>query len=127
MQAIEKNPADMDAHLQAAIVLARLGDRGEAIKYLDKIIAAEPKNASALNNRGNLSMMEEDYPAAQKNYLAASQAAPDDAEIWVNLAKSYKAVNNMKKAKEAFVSAQKIDATIKNKYKALGLELLNAL
>jgi DNA-binding beta-propeller fold protein YncE len=127
MQAIEKNPADMDAHLQAAIVLARLGDRGEAIKYLDKVIAAEPQNAAALNNRGNLFMMEEDYPAAQKNYLAASQAAPDDAEIWVNLAKSYKAVNNMKKAKEAFVSAQKIDATIKNKYKALGLELLNAL
>lgn len=127
LQAIKKNPADMDAHLQAAIVLARLGDRSESMKYIDKIVAVEPKNAAALNNRGNLFMMVEDYPAAQKNYLAATQAAPNDAEIWVNLAKSYKAVNNMKKAKESFVEAQKIDASIKNKYKALGLELLNAL
>lgn len=127
MQALEKNPADMNAHLQAAIVLARMGDRSEAMKYLDKIIAAEPKNAAALNNRGNIFMMDEDYASAQKSYQAATQAAPEDAEVWVNLAKSYKAVNNMKKAKEAFVSAQKIDATIKNKYKALGLELLNAL
>ena len=127
LRAIEKNPADMEAHLQAAIVLARLGDRSESMKYLDKIVAVEPKNAAALNNRGNLFMMVEDYPAAQKSYLAATQAAPNDAEIWVNLAKSYKAVNNMKKAKESFISAQKIDASIKNKYKALGLELLNAL
>jgi hypothetical protein len=127
MQAIEKNPADTDAHLQAAIVLARLGDRSEAMKYLDKVIELEPKNAAALNNRGNLYMMDENFPAAQKSYLAATQVAADDAEIWVNLAKSYKAVNNMKKAKESFVAAQKIDSAIKNKYKALGLELLNAL
>ena len=127
MQAIAQNPADMDAHMQAAIVLARLGDRQEAMKYLDKIVATEPKNAAALNNRGNLFMMGEDYAAAQKSYLAATQVVADDAEIWVNLAKSYKAMNNMKKAKESFQAAQKIDGTIKNKYKALGLELLNGL
>jgi len=127
MQAIAKNPADMNAQLQAAIVLARLGDRSEALKYFDKIVAAEPKNAAALNNRGNIFMIEGNYPAAQRNYLAATQSNPEDAEIWVNLAKSYKAMNNMKKAKESFSKAQKLDASIKNKYKALALELLNAL
>ena len=127
LQAIAKNPADMDAHLQAGIVLARLGDRSEAMKYFDKIIAAEPKNAAALNNRGNIFMLEGDYPAAQRNYVAATLSNPDDAEIWVNLAKSYKVVSNMKKAKESFVKAQKLDPSIKNKYKALALELLNAL
>lgn len=127
MQAIAKNPADMNAHLQAAIVLARLGDRSEAMKYFDKIIAVEPKNAAALNNRGNIFMIEGSYPAAQRNYLAATQSNPEDAEIWVNLAKSYKAMNNIKKAKESFSKAQKLDASIKNKYKALALELLNAL
>jgi tetratricopeptide (TPR) repeat protein len=127
MQAIEKNPGDMDAHLQAAIVLARLGDRSEAMKYFDKIIAAEPKNAAALNNRGNILMIEGDHPAAQRNYQAAILSNPEDAEIWVNLAKSYKAENNMKKAKESFARAQKLDASIRNKYKALAMELLNAL
>ena len=127
MQSIVEKPADMNAYLQAAIVLARLGDRNEALKYFDKIIAAEPKNAAALNNRGNIYMIEGDFAVAQKNYLAATQFNPDDAEIWVNLAKSYKMMNNMKKAKEAMVRAQKLDPSIKNKYKALALELLNAL
>ena len=61
-------------------------------------MTAEPKNAAALNNRGNIFMIEEDYPAAQKNYIAATLSSPEDAELWVNLAKSYKAMSNMKKA-----------------------------
>jgi tetratricopeptide (TPR) repeat protein/sugar lactone lactonase YvrE len=127
MQALAKNPSDMNAHLQAGIVLARFGDRGEAMKHFDKIVAAEPQNAAALNNRGNIFMIEGDYPAAQRNYLAASLSNPEDAEILVNLAKSYKAMNDMKKAKESLLRAQKMDVSIKNKYKALALELLNAL
>jgi len=72
-------------------------------------------------------MIEGDHPAAQRNYQAAILSNPEDAEIWVNLAKSYKAENNMKKAKESFARAQKLDASIRNKYKALAMELLNAL
>jgi hypothetical protein len=33
----------------------------------------------------------------------------------------------MKKAKESLLKAQKLDPSIQNKYKALALELLNAL
>jgi tetratricopeptide (TPR) repeat protein/fibronectin type 3 domain-containing protein len=125
--AIAKNPADMQAHLQAGIVLAKLGDTGEAMKYFDKILVAEPKNAAALNNRGNLFMLEANYAAAQRNYLAAAQSNAEDADIWVNLAKAYKAEKNMKKAKEALLKAQQLDGSVKNKYKALALELLNSL
>jgi sugar lactone lactonase YvrE/tetratricopeptide (TPR) repeat protein len=117
LQAIAKNPADMNSHLQAGIALARLGDRSEAMKYFDKIVAAEPKNAAALNNRGNIFMVEGDYAAAQRSYLAATQSSVEDAEVFVNLARSYK----------AFVKAQKLDSSIKNKYKAMALELLNAM
>ena len=127
LQAIEKNPADMGAHLQAGIVLARFGDNSESMKYFDKIISVEPKNAAALNNRGNLYMFEGEYADAQQNYLAAAQSNPEDAEIWVNLAKAYKATNDKKKAKDAFVKAEKLDQSIRNKYKALALELLNAI
>jgi Flp pilus assembly protein TadD len=72
-------------------------------------------------------MLKEKYPEAQKAYLAASQVDSRDAYIWVNLAKSYKAVNDTKKAKAAFIKAQKLDMTVKEKYKALALELLNSL
>lgn len=127
LRAIAKNPKDMGSHLQMGILLAKLGDRNEAMKYFDKVIAAEPKNAAALNNRGNLFMMNNKYAEAQKAYLAAVQSSPDDPYILVNLAKSYKAAKDTKKAKAAFIKAQKLDPTVKVKYKALALELLNAL
>ena len=127
LQAIQKNPADMGAHLQMGIILAKIGDRKEAMKYFDKILSAEPKNAAALNNRGNIFMLDGKYPEAQKAYLAASQASPEDPYVWVNLAKSYKAVNDTKKAKAAFVKAQRLNPSVKEKYKAMALELLNSL
>lgn len=127
LQAIEKNPSDMEAHLQMGIILAKIGDRAEAMKYFDKILATEPKNAAALNNRGNVFMLNEKYAEAQKAYLAATQASPEDPYIFVNLAKSYKAGKDTKKAKAAFVKAQKLDPSIKVKYKALALELLPSL
>jgi len=127
LQAIEKNPSDMDAHLQMGIILAKIGDRVEAMKYFDKILVSEPKNAAALNNRGNIFMINGKYSEAQKAYLAATQSSPSDPHIWINLAKSYKLVNDTKKAKAAFVKAQRLDPSMKTKYKALALELLPSL
>jgi hypothetical protein len=127
LQAIEKNPADMESHLQIGIILAKAGDREEAMKYFDKVLEAEPKNAAALNNRGNLFMLEDKYPDAQKAYHAATLASPEDAYIWVNLARSYKAMKDTKKAKAAFVKAQHLDPSVKLKYKTMALELLNSL
>jgi tetratricopeptide (TPR) repeat protein len=127
LRAIEKNPADMGAHLKIGIILAQIGDRKEAMKYFDKVLAAESKNSAALNNRGNIFMLDNKFPDAQKAYLAATQASPDDAYIWVNLAKAYKAMNDTKKAKSAFKKAQTLDSSVKVKYKALALELMSAL
>jgi len=126
-QLIEKNPSEPEPYLQIGIVMAKLGDRPEAMKYFDKVVSLDPKNASALNNRGNLFMIDDKYADAQKAYREAAQASPDDPYIWINLAKAHKAVNEIKEAKEAFIKAQSIEPEIKRKYKALGLELLNAL
>jgi tetratricopeptide (TPR) repeat protein len=126
-QHIEKNPLDVDAHLQIGIILAKLGDRAEAMKYFDKAISLQPNNAAALNNRGNLLMIDDKYEEAQRAYREATRVNPEDAYIWINLAKAYKAVNAIKEAKEAFLKAQNLDVNIKKKYKALGLELSNTL
>ena len=87
----------------------------------------EPKNAAALNNLGNLHMMEGRNVDAQKMYADAAKADPKDAEVLINLANSYKAVNNVEKAKESFSRAQRIDPSMASKYKALGLELLSSI
>lgn len=127
LNAIKKNPSDVDAHLQMGIILAKAGDRKEAMKYFDKVISLEPKNAAALNNRGNVFMIDDKYQDAQKAYLAATQVTPKDAHVWINLARAYKASNDTKKAKAAFVKAQSLDPSVKDEHRALALELLNAL
>lgn len=125
--AIQKNPADMDAHLQVGIILARQGDRAESRKYFRKVVETQPRNAAALNNLGNLHMLDSQYAEAQKFYADAAKADAKDAEILVNLAQAYKAGKSVDKAKEAFIQAQKVDPAVATKYKALGLELLNTL
>jgi tetratricopeptide (TPR) repeat protein len=127
LNAIKGNPSDVDAHLQIGIILAKTGDTVEAMKYFDKVLTLEPKNAAAQNNRGNIFMIDDKYLDAQKAYLAATQTAPKDAHVWLNLARAYKATNDTKQAKAAFIKAQSIDPAIKDEYRALGLELLNAL
>lgn len=127
LNAIKKNPADADAHLQVGIVLAKAGDRAEAMKYFDKVIELDPRNAAAMNNRGNIFMIEDKHLEAQKAYVAATQIASQDALLWVNLARAYKATNDVKKAKAAFTKAQSIDPAVKEEHRALALELLNAL
>ena len=127
LQAIQNNAGDMEAHLQVGIILARLGDRTEAEKYFSRIVQTEPKNAAALNNLGNLQMLDERYPQAQKLYEDASRADPKDAEILVNLANAYKTAKDFGKAKQAFTQAQRIDPAVANRHKALALELSSAL
>lgn len=127
LEALQTNPSDIDANQQMGIVLAKLGDRQEAMKYFDKVLSLDRRNAAAMNNRGNLFMIDDKYAEAQKAYLAAAQASPKDAQVWVNLARSYTRTGDTKKAKAAFVKAQGLDPKVKEQYRALGMELLNAL
>jgi sugar lactone lactonase YvrE/tetratricopeptide (TPR) repeat protein len=127
LQVIAKDPNDVDSLLQVGIIMAKNGDPKEGMQYFDKVIAIDPKNASAFNNRGNLFMIQDKFRDAQKAYASAAQYAPDDAEVWVNLARSYKATTETKKAKEAISKAQTIDPSVKKRYKTLSLELMSAM
>jgi hypothetical protein len=127
LDAINKDPNDVEAHLQMGIILAKMGDHEEAMNYFDKVVSLDAKNSAALNNRGNLFMIDDKYPDAQKAYLAATLASPTDAQIFVNLARAYMRSGDTKKAKAAFVKAQSLDVKVKEQYRALGLELLNTL
>lgn len=127
LNTIKKNPSDVDAHLQMGIILAKAGDRDEAMKYFDKVLTLEPRNSAAMNNRGNIFMIEDKYAEAQKAYLAATQMSPNDAKVWVNLARAYKSTKDIKKAKAAFIKAESLDPAVKEDHRAMELELLNTL
>ena len=109
------------------IILARQGDRAEARKYFRKVVESQPRNAAALNNLGNLHMLDAQYAEAQKCTRTPPRPIPGIPRILINLAQAYKAGKNVDKAKEAFVRAQKVDPAMATKYKALGLELMNTL
>jgi tetratricopeptide (TPR) repeat protein len=126
-QAIDKNPTEVEAHIQLGIILAKAGDYKEAMKHFDKVISIDPKNSAAFNNRGNIFMIQDRYKDAQKAYLFAAQASPNDAEIWMNMTKAFKATNDIKKAKEAFNKAQSLEPSVKKRYKALSLELMSTM
>jgi tetratricopeptide (TPR) repeat protein/sugar lactone lactonase YvrE len=125
LQKIEKDPNDIDSHLQIGIILAKFGDTKEAMKYFDKILSLQADNAAAQNNRGNLLMMDDKFVDAQKAYRGAATASPDDPLIWINLAKAYKSAHSPKEAKKAFAKAQSLDPDVKKKYRELSLEFSN--
>ncbi len=127
MEAIRKDPSNMNAHLQVGIILAKAGDRAEALKYFRKIVDKHPNHAAALNNEGNLYMLDGQYQSAQKAYFEASKADPQDAETLVNLTKAYKAGNDVGKAKETFAHAQRLDPSLAERYKTLALELSSTM
>jgi DNA-binding beta-propeller fold protein YncE/transglutaminase-like putative cysteine protease len=124
LQALEKNPDDAQALTQAAIISAKAGDLDAAAKFLQQVLNANPNNAVALNNRGNLRFMQSKYQDAVNDYQGAAKSDPSDAHIWVNLAKTYKALKNRKKARAAFKQAQKIDPSIRMQYRTMAIELL---
>lgn len=124
---LKTKPNDLDAHLQIGIILGKIGDRKEAMKYFDKVISLDAKNAAALNNRGNLLMIESKYQEAADAYRAAAKASPGDALILVNLTLAYKRMGQTKNAKSTFLQAKKLDPSVAVQYRALAQELLNAL
>jgi Flp pilus assembly protein TadD len=97
------------------------------MKYFDKVLSLDAKNASANNNRGNLFMIDDKYQDAVKAYEAAAKQSPKDAHVLVNLARAYKRLGDTKNAKATFINAKKLDKHVQVQYRALALELLNAL
>jgi tetratricopeptide (TPR) repeat protein/sugar lactone lactonase YvrE len=124
---IKDKPNDVEAHLQVGIILSKIGDRKEAMKYFDKVLSLDVKNAAAHNNRGNLLMIDDKYQDAVKAYESAAKLSPKDAQILVNLARAYKRLGDTKNAKATFIKARKVDPGVQEQYRALALELLNAL
>ena len=127
LQAIGENPDDVDSYNQVAIILARAGDAEESMNYLNKALEIDQANAAALNNRGNLYFMANDFDKAVDAYRGALAVDAEDPLVWINLAKSYRALRQTKLAKEAFGKAQALDPTMKKRYRALALELLYTL
>ena len=81
------------------------------------------KNATLLNNAGNIHYLKKDYDTAIKYYKEASLSEPDDAGTYVNLARAYLKKESKKEAAEAFEKALSIDPKVKETYGGIYVEI----
>lgn len=109
---IKDDGKDIDSRLQLGLVELQAGKKDAAIEEFNKILAVEPKNASALTNLGNVAFLAGENEAAATQYLKASEAEPDDADIWLNLFKTELRLKNKDKAREYGQKAVALDKSL---------------
>jgi len=77
---------DPDVWFLLGMYAERSGDSERALLNYERAIEAGPKDYRPFLNIGNVHFLEGDYGEAIRDYTAASQRAPDTAEIYYNLA-----------------------------------------
>ena len=109
---LKETPGDAEAGLGLGLLEYRAGHKDEAVKRFNEALAADPKNAAALNNLGNVAFLDGNYAAAEKKYLSASEADAGDSDIWMNLVKTELHLNNKDKAGEYGKKAVALEASL---------------
>lgn len=97
---LAKDASDSDAQLQLGIVELQFGKAEAASAAFNKVLAADPKNAAALNNLGSTAFLSGDYDGAEKRFLAATATDASDGDVWLNLLKTAVKQKKADKAKE---------------------------
>ncbi len=121
------DPSDLDAALQIGIIYGRAGETDDALRAFEKVLEIDPQQVAALNNIGNLHLIEERYAEACIAYEKATAIEPDDAMLWINLARCNLQLKEKDKAREAFARAKEIDKSVVQKYRVLAMELMSAI
>jgi len=85
---VKKEGKDSDSQLQLGIVEYQFGNREAAVTEFNKVLALDPKDASALNNLGSVAFLDGDFAEAEKRFLQSSEADGVDANTWLNLMKT---------------------------------------
>ena len=123
---LSEAPNDTHALMQIGIIFGKADVADEAFRAFEKILEKNAENASALNNKANVLLMNRRYEDASNYYEKAAALDSKDPLIWVNLARSYLRLKRVEKAKNAFRKAFELDSGVSMKYRMMSLELLTA-
>lgn len=91
----------------ARIELAR-GDTKKANAQLDQAIALAPNRAELVNDAGTLLLNAHQYDGALARFRRAEEMAPDNAELWLNVARAQLALNQPAAARESLEKASSL-------------------
>ncbi|MEI8094634.1 MAG: tetratricopeptide repeat protein [Spirochaetales bacterium] len=105
-------------------------DRGVVDARFGRMAAAEGEFQAALTkgdygpslvNLGNLSLLGQDYPAAEVYYQRALKTSPDNPKYLVNLAKVQAQTNQLDKASTTLAAVRKADPKLADQYSYLAV------
>ncbi len=89
-QEAESPPADVDALVRDGAFYLNRGDCALAQYFYEEALAVAPAEVDALVGRGRALRCQGDLPGAVEALRAATDAAPNDATPWVQLALTYR-------------------------------------
>jgi tetratricopeptide (TPR) repeat protein len=87
--AIERNPARVEAWIEVGFCMVKQGKNDEAIKALQRAIQLKPDSAEAWNKLGDAFYYATRYPEAVSAYQQAVKIKPNMAEAHYNLGVTY--------------------------------------
>jgi tetratricopeptide (TPR) repeat protein len=105
-------PQEGDAYLRLGLLSLEQGRQEDAIKYLEKGMELDPRNAQSgfvqlLNETGIQLVEQGNYKAAVQLYRQALDFKPDSPEVHINLGMTLLATGDTNEAREHFKAALK--------------------
>lgn len=116
LEALKKKPDDIHALGQLGILYGENGLYTEALEQFQKMLAIDKTNPIALNNIGNISLLQERLDDARQAYESALKSSPDDPGIMCNLARVFMLMGKKEEAKRLFLQAAEIDPRVFRQY-----------
>jgi hypothetical protein len=116
LETLKKNPVDQTALCQLGILYAENGLHAEALEQFKAMLAVDKNSSLALNNIGNIHLLQDRLEDAKQAYEAALVASPNDPGTMVNLARVLARMNKKEEAKKLFLDAAAIDPRVLRQY-----------
>jgi tetratricopeptide (TPR) repeat protein/DNA-binding beta-propeller fold protein YncE len=104
---------DIKSRLELGVLYSMNGKIDDAEKLFKEVLEIEPNEPSALNNLGNIKYLKKEYNKAIEYYLKASFVDPYDANILINIARSYTVLGKKEEARNFFNKAVSINPELK--------------
>jgi predicted Zn-dependent protease len=103
-QDVTNNPEDPIAHYRYALILAKSGNRADAVNHFKKALGKKAFDPDILRDLGKTYFQDGRYREAQKTLEGAISLAPDDPEILFYLGRISMETGNLKGAGELFLT-----------------------
>jgi len=110
--AIRNSPRNAVLYNKLGIADLKLGERGQARKQFSQAIKLDGHLASALNNRGAVSLLDKKYKAAVGDFKQALALDESVASTHLNLAQAWMGLKQMDRAMTEYARALELDADV---------------